>query len=84
MNRLVDTVRDDVGLGGGVALPAFHAMAREGIEDLTVLAQKAAAGSIRFEMPTGKRRDRGAAAGPAAGRRRHQARSTSAGSNANG
>jgi beta-lysine 5,6-aminomutase alpha subunit len=53
VNRLVDSVRDAVGLSQGVALPAFHAMARDGIDDLTVLAQKAAAGSIRFEMPTG-------------------------------
>jgi beta-lysine 5,6-aminomutase alpha subunit len=53
VNRLVDSVRDDVGLGYGVAVPAFHAMAREGIEDLTVLAQKAAAGSVRFDVPTG-------------------------------
>jgi beta-lysine 5,6-aminomutase alpha subunit len=52
VNRLVDSVRDDIGLSAGVAVPAFHAMAREGIEDLTVLAQKAAAGSVRFEMPS--------------------------------
>lgn len=47
VNRLADAIRADVGLGNGVAIPAFHAMARDGIEDLTVLAQKAAAGSIR-------------------------------------
>src|SRR4029077_4538064 len=51
VNRLVDQVREDIGLGYGGAVPAFHAMAREGIADLTELAQKAAAGSIRFEMP---------------------------------
>jgi beta-lysine 5,6-aminomutase alpha subunit len=54
VNRLVDQVRDDIGLGGGIALPVFHAMAREGIEDITVLAQKAAAGSVTFAMPDGK------------------------------
>ncbi len=53
VNRLVDAVRADVGLGYGVAVPAFDAMAREGIEDLTVLAQKAAAGSVRFTVPSG-------------------------------
>src|SRR3982751_4950113 len=42
VNRLVDAVRDQVGLGHGVALPAFDALAREGLEDLTLLAQKAA------------------------------------------
>jgi beta-lysine 5,6-aminomutase alpha subunit len=54
VNRLVDAIRDDVGLGGGVALPAFHAMALEGTTDLTELAQKAAAGSVRFTRPTGR------------------------------
>ncbi|HKD96529.1 MAG TPA: lysine 5,6-aminomutase subunit alpha [Micromonosporaceae bacterium] len=53
VNRLVDSVRNDVGLGYGVAVPVFHAMAREGVDDLTMLAQKAAAGSVRFEIPTG-------------------------------
>ncbi|GIH07329.1 L-beta-lysine 5,6-aminomutase alpha subunit [Rhizocola hellebori] len=52
VNRLVDQVRDDVGLGHGVALPVFHALAEFG--DLTLLAQKAAAGSVRFELPQGK------------------------------
>jgi beta-lysine 5,6-aminomutase alpha subunit len=54
VNRLVDVVAGDVGLGHGVALPVWHAMAREGITDLTLLAQKAAAGSVRFELPTGR------------------------------
>src|SRR5215475_5848026 len=54
VNRLVDAVRADVGLGTGVALPAFHAMAREGTTDLTELAQKAAAGSVRFALPSGR------------------------------
>lgn len=52
VNRLVDQVREDVGLGHGVALPVFHALSEFG--DLTLLAQKAAAGSVRFEIPTGK------------------------------
>ncbi|MFC4071603.1 lysine 5,6-aminomutase subunit alpha [Actinoplanes subglobosus] len=52
VNRLVDAVRADVGLGHGVAVPVFHAMETAGVEDVTVLAQKAAAGSIRFTMPS--------------------------------
>jgi beta-lysine 5,6-aminomutase alpha subunit len=51
VNRLADAVRADVGLGHGVAVPVFHALAAEGVEDLTVLAQKAAAGSVRFAVP---------------------------------
>jgi beta-lysine 5,6-aminomutase alpha subunit len=51
VNRLVDAVRADVGLGHGVALPVFAALAEDGAEDLTVLAQKAAAGSVRFRVP---------------------------------
>ncbi|MEU4622608.1 lysine 5,6-aminomutase subunit alpha [Actinoplanes sp. NPDC023801] len=51
VNRLVDAVRADVGLGHGVAVPVFHAMETTGVEDITVLAQKAAAGSVRFTMP---------------------------------
>src|SRR6267154_2794333 len=54
VNRLVDAVRDEVGLGAGVALPVFDAIAREGAHDLTELAQKAAAGSVRFEIPSGR------------------------------
>ena len=49
-NRLVDVVRDQVGLEHGVALPVWDAMARSG-DDLTVLAQKAAAGSVTFRVP---------------------------------
>ncbi|MEV4283360.1 lysine 5,6-aminomutase subunit alpha [Actinoplanes xinjiangensis] len=52
VNRLVDAVRADVGLGHGVAVPVFHAMETAGVEDVTVLAQKAAAGSVRFTMPS--------------------------------
>ncbi|MFY1593753.1 lysine 5,6-aminomutase subunit alpha [Micromonospora sp. WMMD737] len=54
VNRLVDAVVADVGLGHGVALPVFDALAREQFGDVTLLAQKAAAGSVRFEVPTGK------------------------------
>jgi len=51
VNRLVDAVAADVGLAHGVAVPAFHAMRRDGIPDATTLAQKAAAGSVGFELP---------------------------------
>jgi beta-lysine 5,6-aminomutase alpha subunit len=54
VNRLVDAVADDVGLGHGVALPVWHAMATEGVADLTLLAQKAAAGSVHFTVPSGR------------------------------
>ncbi|HEX5596180.1 MAG TPA: lysine 5,6-aminomutase subunit alpha [Micromonosporaceae bacterium] len=54
VNRLVDAVIADVGLGHGVALPVFDALSREGVDDLTLLAQKAAAGSVRFVIPSGK------------------------------
>jgi beta-lysine 5,6-aminomutase alpha subunit len=54
VNRLVDAVREDVGLGHGVSLPVFAALAEDGAEDLTVLAQKAAAGSVRFRVPDGR------------------------------
>ncbi|HZM78071.1 MAG TPA: lysine 5,6-aminomutase subunit alpha [Candidatus Limnocylindrales bacterium] len=54
VNRLVDQVREDVGLGHGVALPVLHALELSGADgDLTLLAQKAAAGSVRFSLPTG-------------------------------
>jgi beta-lysine 5,6-aminomutase alpha subunit len=51
VNRLVDAVAADVGLGYGVAVPVFDALRREGLHDLTLLAQKAAAGSVRFQVP---------------------------------
>jgi beta-lysine 5,6-aminomutase alpha subunit len=57
VNRLVDAVKADVGLGHGVALPVWHALRQEGLTDLSLLAQKAAAGSVRFAVPTGKERE---------------------------
>src|SRR5207248_2815141 len=52
VNRLVDAVVADVGLGHGVSLPVFHALAATGEADLTLLAQKAAAGSVHFSLPS--------------------------------
>src|SRR5512134_735286 len=58
VNRLVDAVAADVGLGYGVARPVWHALAAEGLgatgDDVTLLAQKAAAGSVRFRVPAGR------------------------------
>ncbi|WP_139983407.1 lysine 5,6-aminomutase subunit alpha [Nocardioides litoris] len=58
VNRLADTVRadlhDDGGLAHGVALPVWDALLRGEAEDLSVLAQKAAAGSVRFRLPEGR------------------------------
>ncbi|MFC0531919.1 lysine 5,6-aminomutase subunit alpha [Phytohabitans kaempferiae] len=54
VNRLVDAVVSDVGLGHGVAAPVFDALLREGLDDVTLLAQKAAAGSVRFAVPDGR------------------------------
>src|SRR3954454_5956124 len=54
VNRLVDAVVADVGLGHGVALPVFHALTTSGAHDLALLAQKAAGGSVRFVVPDGR------------------------------
>ncbi|TBL34903.1 lysine 2,3-aminomutase, partial [Verrucosispora sp. SN26_14.1] len=54
VNRLVDAVVADVGLGHGVAVPVFEALARERVSDVTLLAQQAAAGSVRFVVPSGR------------------------------
>jgi beta-lysine 5,6-aminomutase alpha subunit len=54
VNRLVDAVRGDVGLGHGIAMPVWDALARGDAEDLETLAQKASTGSLRFQMPQGR------------------------------
>jgi beta-lysine 5,6-aminomutase alpha subunit len=54
VNRLLDAVRADVGIEHGIALPVWHALARGAGGDLEELAQKAAIGEVRFEMPTGR------------------------------
>ena len=54
VNHLVDEVRDQVGLESGVALPVWQAMRSGEYADLTGLAQKAAAGSVRFSLPQGR------------------------------
>jgi len=62
VNRLTDAVRDDIGLEHGVALPVWDALRTGGHADLLELAQKAAAGSVTFALPTGRDRDRAASA----------------------
>ncbi|TYL56052.1 lysine 2,3-aminomutase [Nocardioides sp. BGMRC 2183] len=60
VNRLADAVRADLpeALAGGLAVPVWDALVRGEAEDLTTLAQKAAAGSVRFRHPTGGDRAR--------------------------
>ncbi|MCW2818557.1 MAG: lysine 2,3-aminomutase, partial [Marmoricola sp.] len=53
VNLLADAVRADVGLEHGLSLPVWDALARGEAEDLLTLAQKAAAGSVRFRVPEG-------------------------------
>jgi beta-lysine 5,6-aminomutase alpha subunit len=62
VNRLVDGVAADVGLEHGVALPVWHALRSGDHADLLALAQKAAAGSTHFALPTGRDAQRAAAA----------------------
>jgi beta-lysine 5,6-aminomutase alpha subunit len=53
VNHLVDAVRAGAGLEHGVALPVWDALARGEADDLLMLAQKSAAGSVTFRIPTG-------------------------------
>ncbi len=53
VNRVVDAVRDQVGLEHGVALPVWHAMRVHGHASLVDLAEAVTAGTARFEIPTG-------------------------------
>lgn len=56
VNRLVEAVRAEAGLAHGAALPVFDALLRSSDGDLALLAQKAAAGSVRFSIPSGDRK----------------------------
>src|SRR5207302_3575347 len=62
VNRLVDAIAGDVGLEHGVALPVWHALRAGDHADLLALAQKAATGSVHFALPSGRERQRAAAA----------------------
>ncbi len=74
VNRLTDAVAEQVGLSRGVALAVWHALAEQehaGIlaeDPLLVLAQRAAAGSVRFALPEGPDADAAAQAALAAAR----------------
>ena len=73
VNHLVDAVRDQVGLGHGVALPVWDALAREEAPDLLTLGQKASTGAVSFQVPQGRdatRAGRTSRAAVAAGVRR--------------
>ena len=54
VNHLVDAVRRDVGVENGVAVPVWNALLSGNHVDLTALAQKAATGSVTFEIPKGR------------------------------
>ena len=71
VNRLVDAVRADVGLGHGVALPVFHALRAEG------LRRRHAAGAEGGGRVGAVRRTRRAR--PATAARRRRGRATGAG-----
>ncbi|WP_114423257.1 lysine 5,6-aminomutase subunit alpha [Nocardioides houyundeii] len=62
VNRLADAVAADLhtdgGLAHGVSLPVWDALVRGEADDLSALAQKAGAGSVRFRLPEGKDRSR--------------------------
>lgn len=60
VNRVVDTVREQCGLGHGAALPVFHALREHNLGTLTELAEATAAGQIAYTIPTGADRDRAA------------------------
>jgi len=53
VNRLVDAVRDTVGLEHGVALPAWEALLASDFADLAALAEAAAHGKVAFRAPAG-------------------------------
>src|SRR4051794_25989825 len=57
-NRLVDAVREQVGLEHGCALPVWDALLADGHADLRALAEKAHAGGVRFRLPEGRDAER--------------------------
>src|SRR3954467_3251940 len=58
VNRVVDAVREQVGLESGVALPVWHALASGTAPSLQSLAERVGAGTARFALPTGADTDR--------------------------
>ncbi|HEU5044121.1 MAG TPA: lysine 5,6-aminomutase subunit alpha [Nocardioidaceae bacterium] len=61
VNRVVDAVRDQVGLEQGVALPVWHAITSGTAPSLQALAEQVGAGTARFELPADPEPARGAA-----------------------
>ncbi len=53
VNRVVDVVREQVGLEHGVALPVWHAIASGAAAGLQDVAEQVGAGTARFAVPTG-------------------------------
>ncbi len=53
VNRVVDAVRDQVGLEHGVALPVWHALTSGTAPSLAALAEQVGAGTARFTVPEG-------------------------------
>ena len=76
VNRVVDAVRDQVGLESGVALPVWHALASGTAPSLQALAEQVGAGTARFELPTGADADRAREAARDAAARRASPAST--------
>jgi len=66
VNRVVDAVRDQVGLESGVALPVWHALASGTAPDLHTLAEQVGAGTARFTVPEGTAAERAREAARAA------------------
>src|SRR3954452_20605356 len=58
VNRVVDAVRDQVGLESGVALPVWHALTSGSAPSLQALAEQVGAGTARFEIPADPERAR--------------------------
>ncbi|WP_030167974.1 lysine 5,6-aminomutase subunit alpha TIM-barrel domain-containing protein [Spirillospora albida] len=67
-NHLADAVRDQVGLEHGVALPVWDALNTGPHGSLAGLARAAAAGRVRFRLPTGTDAAHATAAATAAAR----------------
>ncbi|MEV6539596.1 lysine 5,6-aminomutase subunit alpha [Streptomyces sp. NPDC051665] len=93
VNRLVDAVRDQVGLEHGVALPVWHALRTGAGRDLTDLAARATARDVSFRLPEGAeataavrtaRRAMAGGLGVIDGRRRERERLVSQGGGARG
>src|SRR3954463_6147558 len=61
VNRVSAPVRQQVGLGSGVALPVWHALASGTAPSLQSLAEQVGRGTARFESPADPERARAAA-----------------------